>query len=543
MKRSFKETDETSSKRYKQSNYVSYPSLSVYSTILQSKHFNWKVEDFSKSSSAVVWFKFDLRVLDNPALYFAAKYAKESTGNCLIALYVFCLEEFKIHEYADCKILLTVDAIKQLQTELRIKYNIPLVVLIEEKATDIPLSVKEFCHNVKCKKLFYNKQYEIDEARRDKLVEKLLFENHKISVESFHDQCVVPPGTCKTQQGNDYFVFTPYKNRWLSLLENEADNYLTLNDVDDLKFKCLDLDIKIISDKNLDTEVSSLSQTIYEKYWKLDKNNHPKDIADKYISEKVSKYDETRDFPSLNGGTSRLSPYLAIGMISVKYLVLKCKALNKNKLSSGIKGIVVWVSELCWRDFYRNITSVYPSVVMNKPFKKDTTKIPWNTDKEAFTKWCEGKTGFPIVDAGMRQLNSTGWMHNRVRMITAMFLTKDLLINWQWGESYFMKNLIDGDFASNNGGWQWSASTGTDSQPYFRVFNPVLQSQKFDASGEYIRKWVPELSSIKSKTAIHDPSGTLSKLEFAKLSYPSPIVDHAKARIKTVEVFKQIMKK
>uniref|UniRef100_A0A914YFD0 Cryptochrome-1 n=1 Tax=Panagrolaimus superbus TaxID=310955 RepID=A0A914YFD0_9BILA len=263
-------------------------------------------------------------------------------------------------------------------------------------------------------------------------------------------------------------------------------------------------------------------------------------MADNFIELKGDNYKKTRDFPYLSDGTSRLSPYLAIGSISAKYLMVKARAANNNKLSSGSEGITTYINELCWRDFYRNILVAFPHVSKNRPFKRETEKLEWNESPENFDRWCNGKTGFPIVDAAMMQMNTTGWMHNRLRMITAMFLTKDLLINWRMGESYFMSKLIDGDLAANNGGWQWSASTGTDSQPYFRIFNPLLQSQKFDPDGTFIRKWIPELSNIKDKKIIHEPSKHLSAKEFSKLSYPKPICDHAASRIKTIAAFKKL---
>lgn len=174
---------------------------------------------------------------------------------------------------------------------------------------------------------------------------------------------------------------------------------------------------------------------------------------------------------------------------------------------------------------------------MNKPFKLDTDRVAWSYDKDSFEKWCQGKTGYPIVDAGMRQLNETGWMHNRLRMVVAMFLTKHLLIDWRMGEKYFSEKLIDQDFASNNGGWQWAASTGTDSQPYFRIFNPLLQSQRFDASGEFVKRFLPELKDVKGK-AIHEPHEVLSKKEFEKLGYPAPMVKHTEARDRCLAAFK-----
>jgi len=206
---------------------------------------------------------------------------------------------------------------------------------------------------------------------------------------------------------------------------------------------------------------------------------------------------------------------------------------NGGKLRNGKNGLDTWISELIWREFYRHILVGYPRVSMSQPFKAATRKIKWNSNDEHLAAWKEGRTGFPIVDAGMRQLQAEGWMHNRVRMITAMFLTKDLFMDWRLGEQHFMRHLIDGDLASNNGGWQWSASTGTDAAPYFRIFNPTSQSTKADPDGDYIRRYVAELSEVTGK-AIHDPPADLRE----KLGYPLPLVDHKKARQAAIEAFK-----
>ena len=195
-----------------------------------------------------------------------------------------------------------------------------------------------------------------------------------------------------------------------------------------------------------------------------------------------------------------------------------------------------WISELCWRDFYKHILLGFPHVCRHQAFKRETDKLPWSHNEANFQAWCEGRTGFPIVDAAMRQLNETGWMHNRLRMITAMFLTKDLFIDWRLGERYFMQHLIDGDLSANNGGWQWSASTGNDAAPYFRIFNPFLQSKKCDPDGEFIRRFVPELAHLDAKR-IHEPH---AKGVDVRLKYPKPIVDHAFARLDTLAYFKAL---
>ena len=235
-----------------------------------------------------------------------------------------------------------------------------------------------------------------------------------------------------------------------------------------------------------------------------------------------------------------MSPYLTQGIISPRQCITAAleasNILDIRELQKS-EGASTWVSEFIWREFYHHIIHFHPDICRHKPFKLKTDNIPWRNDKDLLTAWQSGMTGFPIVDAGMRQLQQTGWMHNRLRMITAMFLSKILLIDWRLGEKHFMNHLIDGDFASNNGGWQWCASTGVDATPYFRIFNPTLQSQRFDPSGAFIKHFCPELSSLDSKT-IHAPYSVQKSID--KIDYPPPIVDYRLMRQKTLECFKKI---
>ncbi|MEO1513280.1 MAG: FAD-binding domain-containing protein, partial [Planctomycetota bacterium] len=229
-------------------------------------------------------------------------------------------------------------------------------------------------------------------------------------------------------------------------------------------------------------------------------------------------------------------PYLAHGVISPRQCVEAALGVNQGRIDSGDPGVIGWIEELIWREFYQHVIAAFPRVCKGRAFRTDMDRVEWSHDQGLFDAWREGRTGYPIVDAAMRQLAQTGWMHNRLRMIVAMFLTKDLMIDWRWGERHFMNRLVDGDFASNNGGWQWSASTGTDAQPYFRIFNPTTQGEKFDRDGEFIRRFVPELSELPGK-AIHDPS---SAGLFGELDYPDPIVDHRAARETTLARFKAL---
>nr|WP_305418007.1 FAD-binding domain-containing protein [Photobacterium leiognathi] len=283
------------------------------------------------------------------------------------------------------------------------------------------------------------------------------------------------------------------------------------------------------------TDIQSLGYPVIESVlWPVDEEAILQRL-DTFCVTKAQDYHQQRDFPAIDG-TSCLSPFLAIGALSARQCVYQLlqyfpHALEVNKED----GAFTWLNEIIWREFYGHLLHRYPELSKNHPFQYYTQYVRWQDDPTLLKAWQDGKTGFPIVDAAMRQLRATGWMHNRLRMITASFLTKDLLCDWRAGEQWFMQHLIDGDFASNNGGWQWAASTGTDSQPYFRVFNPTLQGQRFDPKGDFIRTWVKELAKVPDKY-IHTPHQWDSS---GFLDYPLPIVDHKEARLLAIEAFKQ----
>jgi deoxyribodipyrimidine photo-lyase len=271
------------------------------------------------------------------------------------------------------------------------------------------------------------------------------------------------------------------------------------------------------------------------------------------VQQDIEEYSLTRDQPALMG-TSQLSAYLTLGVISPRlcYLTADARLESKNFadneseleiFENNSKGDVErWISELAWRDFYRHVLVDRPDIVKGAAYKKDTdNKLNWSYDNDDFEAWCQGMTGVPLIDAAMRCLNQTGFMHNRLRMVTAMFLTKDLFIDWRLGERYFMQNLIDGDFASNNGGWQWSASTGTDAAPYFRIMNPFSQAKTHDKDAIFIKSWLPELKDIPANI-LHDENKLRKALSkqgaFAHVNYPLPMVEHKQARRYAIEQFK-----
>jgi deoxyribodipyrimidine photo-lyase len=332
-------------------------------------------------------------------------------------------------------------------------------------------------------KIYTNHDYERYGLERDTKIKAIAQENG-IQFQSYKDQVVFEKDEVLSGAGTPYTVFTPYSRKWKALLQEiELPNYpsATLSNY--------------VADK---FTIPSLSDIGFQSSGLVFPGQ---DVEDGLIK----SYATDRDFPA-KPGTSRLSVHLRFGTVSIRSLVRR--ALGKSE---------VWLNELIWRDFYFNILHHFSHISEGHSFRKEYDRMNWRNNEEEFKAWCEGKTGYPIVDAGMRELNATGFMHNRVRMIVASFLVKHLLIDWRWGEAYFAEKLLDFDFAANNGGWQWAAGSGCDAAPYFRVFNPTLQTQKFDQSLAYIKKWVPELQ---------------------ELTYPAPIVNHEFARARVLEAYK-----
>lgn len=499
--------------------------------------------DNDKKHRSLVWFRSDLRLKDNRALSQALSYAGTPDG--VLAVYIVSKTEWLRHDWGAVKVDFIKRNLQILQTNLQEQFNVPLIILEIDSFEQVPEELSKFSVEQDVSVVWFNNELEWDECRRDEIVESSL-NSKNILCRRFDEQCIVNPGLVLTKESKPYSVFTPFKNTWLAYIESHP----ILLEADPLKqeihstIKSTNIE-KVFN--NLPEELKFQSEELKNKiseFWPAGEiEAHCR--LDNFAKNRIRNYKESRDFPHLNNGTSALSPYLAIGVISARTCFLRAKMENHGKISTGSEGICVWISELCWRDFYRHILNHFPRVARGKPFKIESDQVEWKYPKldlkakEEFDRWCRGFTGFPIVDAAMRQMNSTGWMHNRLRMIVSSFLTKDLLIDWRYGEKYFMKKLIDGDFSSNNGGWQWSASTGTDSQPYFRIFNPKSQSERFDPSGEFIRKWVPELKSLPTET-LHEPIAKLNAAKLKGIGYCEPMVDHAKARIRTIEAFKKV---
>ncbi|KAG0047646.1 hypothetical protein BGZ83_007332 [Gryganskiella cystojenkinii] len=490
----------------------------------------------SASKNTLMWFRNDLRIQDNRALFAASIRAK--VGNTsLIGLYILSPEDWEAHDEAPIKIDFWMRNLSCLKESLQ-KLAIPLVVKMADRKADIPGIVRSVVRELEISHVFWNTELLVNENRRDAAVKRTLLQDSNVRVEECDDQCIVTPADVRTKTGNPYAVFTPFYNTWCKLVETKP-HYLEFSEPPGAN--------------------PPEAKRTFAQYFKQDPPaSHPHSLdvdemkklypagetkaherLEAFVEEKAKRYHQGRDVPHQQG-TSVLSPYLSAGVVSGRQCLVAARAANKGKIQSGDEGLKTWIKELGWREFYRHIVVAFPRVSKSRAFQPKTENVNWSDNEEHFQAWCQGKTGFPIVDAGMRQLNSIGYMHNRLRMITACFLVKDLLVNWQRGERYFMSHLIDGDLPSNNGGWQWSASTGTDAQPYFRVFNPLLQSQRFDPQGIYIRKWVPELKNLSDKQ-IHDPYKALSPKEFTKLGYPKPIVDHAAAKEKYLAEFKRAL--
>ncbi|KAJ6011647.1 Cryptochrome/DNA photolyase class 1 [Penicillium sp. IBT 35674x] len=491
--------------------------------------------------AVVHWFKSDLRLQDNRALRMAFDIAKEN-GLPLICLYIQSPEDLTAHIASPARVDLTLRTLQRLQQDLA-ELDIPLHMETVEKRKAIPGRIVELCQQWAAKHLCANIEYEVDELRRDAKLVRLCAKNN-IDFSPSHDTCVVTPGALSSQQSKQYAVYTPWFRSWLAFLKENPD-YLELSEEPgsnpgDARKKLSGLfDCKLPNAPD-NKKLSDKERQRFEELYPAGEHEALQRL-EKFLEEKGHRYDEMRSV--LPGKyTSILSPYFACGSISARTAVVTAKRANKNHLDRYDAGYMAWISEVAWRDFYKHVLTHWPFICMNKCFKPEHTNIEWEYNVDQFQAWCDGKTGFPIVDAAMRQLRHCAWMHNRTRMVVSSFLSKDLLLDWRRGERYFMENLIDGDFASNHGGWGFGSSTGVDPQPYFRIFNPLRQSERFDPDGEYIRHWVPELKDVEGK-AIHDPyergAGSIAE----KNGYPRPIVNHAECRDRALTRYKKALQK
>jgi deoxyribodipyrimidine photo-lyase len=473
---------------------------------------------------ALVWFRSDLRVDDNPALSAASAAADRG----VVGVFLTCTEQWRAHNWANIKVEFLLRNLACLSDRLK-PLKIPLLVRHAPTFEAAPQVLLALARRLGCDCLYFNREYEVNERRRDRAVAER-FGKESIPVRCFDDQTVVPPGALRTATGRFYTVFTPFRQAWIAWVQQHGFE-LAPSPRPQRQWVCAPDPIP----RSLPGFDLSKGQ---RELWPAGEQSASARLH-AFIEQRLRIYRKYRDFPGIDA-TSRLSPYLTLGVISARHCLTEALAANKGRLDRGIPGATAWITELIWREFYRHLLVGFPRVCMNRAFNPATERVPWRYDEREFRIWCEGRTGYPMVDAGMRQLAQTGWMHNRLRMIVAMFLTKDLLIDWRWGERYFMQSLVDGDLASNNGGWQWAASTGTDTVPYFRVFNPFLQARRFDPEGHFIRRWVPELSGVDCRV-LHDPA-RLARARRDGLVYAEPVCDHPTARQRAIQAFKKLAK-
>ena len=464
---------------------------------------------------SLVWLRNDLRMDDNPSLKQACIESEE-----VHCIYIYSPKQIELHNEANSKVEFIINNLKDLNKSLK-EFNIPLTIISSKGFNDNAEKIIETIKKRSITKIFWNNVFGADEQKRDSDVKQVLQTNN-INYETFDDQVVFAPGTIKTGENKPYSVFTPFKRRWI---ENFNIDLL------DVEFEySIKNNTEVISNvEDFDFEYKK-SHSVDMSLWKIGEEN-ALSILMNYMDEKIYSYSTDRNDPIIDG-TSRLSPYLSMGIISSKRCILEALKKNNFELDSGEKGIIKWIDEIVWREFYRNIMFSFPKVSKGMPFQDYTKNIKWRFNEEEFNAWKNGKTGFPIIDSAMRQLITEGWMHNRLRMVVAMFFTKNMLHDWRLGEAYFMQNLLDGDFSSNNGGWQWSSSTGTDAAPYFRIFNPITQSKNFDSDGLFIKKHVSELKELDKKE-IHDPPEKIRN----HLNYPSQILDLKQSRLRAIEAF------
>jgi deoxyribodipyrimidine photo-lyase len=475
-------------------------------------------------TNAIWWIRRDLRLADNQALSRAMELADQ-------VLPVFVLDPCLLNSgYAGGRrIAFLLDGLRSLDTDLRASGS--RLIVREGEPSQV---LRQLCGDQNIAAIVAEKDVSPYATQRDSQVEQAL---EGVTVEFVEGLTIRPIGSVRKADGLPYTVFTPYSRRWkadpslapASLLPAPTQ-ISTPHDIESVP-------IPHANGAEADDGIGP------GKAWLAGEaaaHSGLRAFRDG-ISPPIFGYRNTRDRPDLDA-TSSLSPYLRFGMVSSRTVAVAAYEAMANAPSDAARdGIETWLNELIWRDFYINILADFP-YVRSGSFRPEYDAIRWENNESDFDSWCSGRTGYPFVDAAMRQLLAIGWMHNRARMVVASFLVKDLLIDWRWGERWFMQQLLDGDPAANNGGWQWSAGTGTDAAPYFRIFNPIAQGKKFDPDGVYVRRWVPELADVPN-AAIHEP-WKLSPLEqvtagcLAGEDYPLPIIDHRWARQRALDAYK-----
>ena len=472
------------------------------------------------SNVQLVWLRSDLRLHDNTALSAAAQ-----RGPC-VAVYLLSPGQWLAHDDAPCKVDFWLRNLAELSQALA-RLNIPLLIRSASHWDEAPRVLARLCNELGVEAVHVNDEYGVHETRRDAAVRQAL-DAAGISLHNYLDQLLFQPGSVLTKTGGYFQVFSQFRKVCYSRLHGSLPPLVAAPRAQ--------APTGISPDPipaHLDGFPTPSAQL--QALWPAGEDEAQRRLAE-FTDAQIDYYKDERDLPA-KPGTSQLSTYLAAGVISPRQCLHAALQSNQGEFESGSVGVVTWINELLWREFYKHILVGYPRVSRHRAFRQETEALAWRNAPEDLAAWKEARTGLPIIDAAMRQLLDTGWMHNRLRMVVAMFLTKNLLIDWREGERFFMRHLIDGDLAANNGGWQWSASTGTDAAPYFRIFNPVSQSEKFDSEGLFIKHWLPELADL-SKKDIHNPAN-MGGL-FGVAGYPPPIVNLSQSRERALAAFKNL---
>ena len=459
------------------------------------------------SNLVIFWHRRDLRISDNIGLTKAYDQSHKLVG-------LFCLDPNILNgdDIAPARITYMMACLQELQESYQ-KLGSRLLIFQGDPANIIP----DVADKLKVKTVFWNNDVEPYSQKRDRQVIDGLKEQG-IQSQTYWDQLLHAPGEILTKSNNTpYKVYTPFWRSWIA--ENKASMTNPIKQLEDLS----EAELTQLQELNV-INLPTAEDLGYQ--WEASLPLSPGEKAAReqltfFCDRTIYQYQEQRNLPACEG-TSQLSAALKFGAIGIREVWQATVTAYENSRSDEEKeNIQTWQQELAWREFYQHCLYFFPELA-DGPYREEFKDLSWDNNQEYFQAWCDGKTGYPIVDAAMRQLNETGWMHNRCRMIVASFLTKDLIINWQWGEKYFMQKLVDGDLSANNGGWQWSASSGMDPKP-LRIFNPASQAQKYDPDGEYIRQWLPELSSLETEDLV---TGKIAPLDCHQCGYPQPIVDH-----------------
>jgi len=458
------------------------------------------------SNLILFWHRKDLRINDNIALDLAYLTSKKIIG-------CYCIDPVIFHpdQIAPAKVKYLLESLQELQENYR-QLNSELYILQGQPEQQIP----QFAQTLNVKSVYYNLDVEPYSNQRDQNVNQALKERG-IETNFYWDQLLHNPTEILSKTNTPYTVYTPFWKNWEQQIKP-----IPVNNIQ--QFEPLAPTEKELINQ---TEIINLptakelgfvwDNPLFLQAGEKAANQH----LEYFCNNLIEQYQQQRDFPGIEG-TSRLSSAINLGVISIRKIwESSVKMMEYCRSDEARNNILTWQKELAWREFYQHALYHFPQL-LEGAFREVFKNFPWDNNRELFEAWCAGKTGYPIVDAAMRELNETGWMHNRCRMIVASFLTKDLMIDWRWGEQYFMKTLIDGDLSANNGGWQWSASSGMDPKP-LRIFNPASQAQKFDPEAEYIRTWVREISSLETGELV---TGNIPELLCYNCGYPTPIVDH-----------------